>query len=120
MFRHLHKDSMKCTLHYGKTRLASCQALAGIDIVLTTYHTVSAEWKNGKGKEQSVLFSGHWKRIVLDEGEYSEYTANMLGLIMDVSQPISSEMKAHRCPAPFANSNRDLGGLSLELQYRYC
>lgn len=33
-------------------------------IVLTTYHTVSAEWKNGS----SLLFRTKWKRIVLDEG----------------------------------------------------
>lgn len=119
MFRHLHENRLKFTLHYGKTKLVSCQDLAGIDIVLTTYHTVSAEWKHGKGKEQSILFSGHWRRIVLDEGEYFEYSVNMLALTTDISQPISSEMKVHRCLAPFANLKRDLAGLSPELQYRY-
>lgn len=41
--------------------------LTGVDVVLTTYHTVSAEWSE-TGKSSSLLFSVKWKRIVLDEG----------------------------------------------------
>lgn len=40
------------------------------NIVITTYHTVSAEWNSNRDREVSVLFAVHWRRIVLDEGEY--------------------------------------------------
>ncbi|KAK9414057.1 putative Helicase ATP-binding domain-containing protein [Seiridium unicorne] len=39
-------------------------------LVLTTYHTVSAEWKKGTSSDDSVLFSVRWKRIVLDEAHF--------------------------------------------------
>ena len=38
-------------------------------IVLTTYHTMSAEWRNNKIVENSTLFKRRWKRVILDEGE---------------------------------------------------
>lgn len=37
-------------------------------LVLTTYHTVSTEWRNGNGADTSILFKTRWKRIILDEG----------------------------------------------------
>lgn len=61
---------MKFKLHHGKTKLYTLGDLEGVDIVLTTYHTVSAEWKGGTGSEHSVMFSVHWRRIVLDEGMF--------------------------------------------------
>lgn len=55
--------------HYGKTRFTNQYELDGVNVVLTTYHTVSAEWKNGREVESSILFSVRWKRIILDEGQ---------------------------------------------------
>jgi SNF2 family DNA or RNA helicase len=42
--------------------------LVTVNMVLTTYHTVAAEWKADKGSRKSPLFSVRWKRIILDEG----------------------------------------------------
>ncbi|KAL0475569.1 SNF2 family N-terminal domain-containing protein [Neurospora intermedia] len=36
-------------------------------IVLTTYHTVSAEWRNAGEYARSGIFSRRWRRIILDE-----------------------------------------------------
>jgi len=55
--------------HHGKTRLADTNELDAVNMVLTTYHTVSAEWKAGNGADRSILFSTRWRRIILDEGE---------------------------------------------------
>lgn len=66
--RHLFMNRMNVKLHYGKTRLNNLKDLEGIDIVLTTYHTISAEWNSGMEDEKSMVFSLHWRRIVLDEG----------------------------------------------------
>lgn len=60
---------LKWQLHYGKTRLTSRYELNDVNVVLTTYHTVSAEWKNEREAESSILFSVRWKRIILDEGQ---------------------------------------------------
>lgn len=55
--------------HYGKTRFSRRYELDDVNVVLTTYHTVSAEWKNEREAESSVLFSVRWRRIILDEGK---------------------------------------------------
>jgi SNF2 family DNA or RNA helicase len=55
--------------HHGKNRIAGIQDLASVNIVLTTYHTVSADWKSGPGLAHSPIFAVRWKRIILDEGQ---------------------------------------------------
>ena len=47
----------------------SLSEFEGIHVVLTTYHTVSAEWRSQNAEGTSVLFSVKWNRIILDEGE---------------------------------------------------
>lgn len=67
--RHVIEGGLKCRRHHGKTRLADTNELDAVNVVLTTYHTVSAEWKAGNGAGRSILFSARWRRIILDEGE---------------------------------------------------
>lgn len=59
---------LRCSRHYGKTRLSDISEIASLDVVLTTYHTVSSDWHSGK---PSLLFSVDWRRIILDEGKVS-------------------------------------------------
>lgn len=61
---------MTCRRHHRETRLSSISELDGLNIVLTTYHTVSAEWNFGNGVGSSILFSIRWRRVILDEGKY--------------------------------------------------
>ena len=46
-----------------------CSEVENFNLVLTTFHTVSAEWKNDRSSTDSVIFSTHWRRVILDEGE---------------------------------------------------
>lgn len=55
--------------HYGHDRLSEDVDLTSYDIVLSTYHTVMADWTTGKESSRSVLYSTCWKRIILDEGK---------------------------------------------------
>ncbi|KAH8652844.1 SNF2 family N-terminal domain-containing protein [Ilyonectria robusta] len=57
-------------LHHGKSRLTDPSELQDTALVLTTYHTVSTEWRNGSGRESSVLFTTRWRRVVLDEAHF--------------------------------------------------
>ncbi|OAR04576.1 hypothetical protein LLEC1_02187 [Akanthomyces lecanii] len=66
MLKHVFDGALRFTRHHAKSRITSIGALKSVDVVLTTYHTVSAEWSE-TGKSSSVLFSAKWKRIVLDE-----------------------------------------------------
>lgn len=55
--------------HHGRSRRQGAASGADAsDIVLTTYQTVESEYRQTKAKK-GVLFSTHWDRIVLDEGE---------------------------------------------------
>lgn len=58
--------------HHGKTKFANPWEVDGFNIVLTTYYTVSAEWKGGMDSSSSVLFNVKWRRIILDEGKLKE------------------------------------------------
>lgn len=68
---HVVAGGLQCRRHHGKTRLTDLRDLDGVNVVLTTYHTVSAEWKDGKEAENSALFGVCWRRIILDEGGFS-------------------------------------------------
>ncbi|TLS30089.1 hypothetical protein PpBr36_02652 [Pyricularia pennisetigena] len=68
--RHTHTGAMRCHRHHANTRITSPESLEGVAIVLTTYHTVSAEWMPGiHTKSNTVLFGVRWARIILDEGK---------------------------------------------------
>lgn len=60
---------MKYRRHHGKTRLTDASEVGELNIVLTTYQTVTAEWKSKRGVEHSALFGVRWRRVILDEGK---------------------------------------------------
>ncbi|RSM00791.1 hypothetical protein CEP52_008933 [Fusarium oligoseptatum] len=64
---HVVRGGMAWHRHHREARLSSTNELDHFNIVLTTYHTVSAEWNNGNGVRSSTLFSVRWERIILDE-----------------------------------------------------
>jgi SNF2 family DNA or RNA helicase len=69
MNRHVFQNKFTYRRHHDKMRLVDMHEFNGLNVVLTTYHTVSSEWKAENGTRNSILFSVHWRRIVLDEGE---------------------------------------------------
>jgi SNF2 family DNA or RNA helicase len=59
---------MKVRRHYQKERILEHQDVCGYNIVLTTYHTIMADWAGGNGFEDKSIFAIRWRRIILDEG----------------------------------------------------
>ncbi|EHK48686.1 hypothetical protein TRIATDRAFT_11002, partial [Trichoderma atroviride IMI 206040] len=64
--------------HHGKTKLSGNMLYNGINIVLTTYHTVSAEWKSHGEHSPSILFSTRWRRVILDEAHFIRNSSSQL------------------------------------------
>jgi hypothetical protein len=62
--RHVKSNILRVCRFHGKPRPASPVELAEYDVVLTTYATLSAEYKS-----RGVLHRVNWYRIVLDEGK---------------------------------------------------
>ncbi|KAI8721575.1 Helicase ATP-binding domain-containing protein [Fusarium sp. LHS14.1] len=67
LFEHVVHEGMAWHRHHRETRVSSTNELERFNIVLTTYHTVSAERNNGNGVRNSTLFSVRWERIILDK-----------------------------------------------------
>lgn len=64
--KHTHSTMFRWYKHHGNCRLSQLSHLALYDLVLTTYETVSAEFK-GPRSANSILFQAHWHRVILDE-----------------------------------------------------
>jgi SNF2 family DNA or RNA helicase len=66
---HVHCGMLTWFNHHGKNKFQALHGKAMYDVVLTTYGTVEQEKRRNRSGNDS-LFSYHWKRIILDEGEY--------------------------------------------------
>ncbi|KAI8947469.1 SNF2 family N-terminal domain-containing protein [Xylaria longipes] len=67
---HVFKGRLKWCRHHNKSRITSFDNISSQHIVLTTYHTVSAEWKEYTNARPSPLFCVRWRRIILDEAHF--------------------------------------------------
>ncbi|KAK8139402.1 hypothetical protein PG984_002782 [Apiospora sp. TS-2023a] len=67
---HVACGAMRGVRHHGKDRIKDLSELEGVNVVLTTYHTVSAESKTDDTRLNSILFFVRWKRIILDEAHF--------------------------------------------------
>ncbi|KAL8318202.1 hypothetical protein RB597_005463 [Gaeumannomyces tritici] len=67
---HIFAGRLVCRRHHAKTRLSEPSNIRGVNVVLTTYHTVSAEWRPTGPLQSSILFSTRWRRIILDEAHF--------------------------------------------------
>ncbi|KAK1728108.1 SNF2 family N-terminal domain-containing protein [Colletotrichum acutatum] len=65
--KHLLGDHFNWRRHHAKTQLKDVCHLSTSDIILTTYTTLSKEWKVHVQTNESPIFSHEWHRIILDE-----------------------------------------------------
>ncbi|EAA36359.2 hypothetical protein GE21DRAFT_2384 [Neurospora crassa] len=64
---HVEPGAFSWCRHHGNDRLITTNDAHQPTIILTTYHTVSAEWRNAGESARSGIFSRRWRRIILDE-----------------------------------------------------
>lgn len=65
---HVRDGGLRFCRHHGKTKLTALSDIDAVNVVLTTYHTLSADWKSCKASENHIMFSVRWRRVILDEG----------------------------------------------------
>jgi hypothetical protein len=64
---HVIAGGMKFHRHHLKSRLNEIHDIEAVNIVLTTYQTLSADWKLWKASDNHIMFAVRWRRIILDE-----------------------------------------------------
>jgi hypothetical protein len=65
---HVRRGGLICKRHHGKTRIQDVEDLESVDVVLTTYHTLTSEWRRHSPSSPMAIFTLGWYRVVLDEG----------------------------------------------------
>lgn len=63
---HLHSGKIIWTKHHGSQRLRDQEELQRYGLVITTFQTVSSEYRK-LASVPSVLFTASWHRVILDE-----------------------------------------------------
>ena len=64
--QHVQAGVLRVILYHGPTRHTDVQRIKNNSVVITTYKIMSME--GDQGQTESLIFSTHWRRVVLDEG----------------------------------------------------
>jgi SNF2 family DNA or RNA helicase len=104
---HVQPGVMRFCRHHGKERIGNIQAIERMNIVLTTYHTLSADWNNNDNARRT-MFSVRWRRIILDE---AHLIRNMKTRMARALCDLEARSRWAVTGTPIQNHLSDLSGL---------
>lgn len=124
--RHFRPSSVQVLVYYGQARQKHCKFFNNYDIILTTYNSVSLDWRLYKLQRREenarTLFSTYWHRVVLDEGgnsglqhEAQYYTALKARKLW---WPANKHRAAHMIRSKHTASAKSI--FALEAEHRWC
>ncbi|CAG8952746.1 hypothetical protein HYFRA_00008990 [Hymenoscyphus fraxineus] len=69
---HVFPNKLNCHIYHGQNK-KEADNFAAYDVVITTYHTLSAIWRKRirNNAHENPIFASRWYRVVLDEGKES-------------------------------------------------
>ena len=104
---HVRRDCIRHCRHHGKDRLGSFDEISRFNIILTTYHTLSADWKSND-EMRRIIFAVRWRRIILDE---AHLIRNMKTQMARALCDIEALSRWAVTGTPIQNNLGDLSGL---------
>lgn len=104
---HVRANTMRHCRHHGKDRINSPDDITDVNIVLTTYHTLSADWKAADATRR-MIFSIRWRRIILDEAHLVRNTKTRMARALN---DLKARSRWAVTGTPIQNNLSDLAGL---------
>ncbi|KAF8862893.1 hypothetical protein BDZ45DRAFT_702737 [Acephala macrosclerotiorum] len=101
--RHIHAGQMRLAVYHGSNRHLLPSKFWETDIILTTYETLRLDWA-----ASGPLYSGTWRRLVLDE---AHYIRNRSSQLFKAASAIASKSRWGLTGTPIHNSLDDYGAL---------
>lgn len=114
----MHSGELNWIVHHGRNRLKDATQLERLDLVVTTYHTLVADWRKQRGTVTHPLFTTHWHRVILDEGPSKLSMFHNFEAADADFQHTTSGTEAQRPPRLFALYKRRADGESPALRFR--
>ncbi|CZR60109.1 uncharacterized protein PAC_10004 [Phialocephala subalpina] len=101
--RHIHAGQMRLAVYHGSSRRLLPSEFWKTDIILTTYETLRSEWA-----ARGPLYSGTWRRVVLDE---AHHIRNRSSQLFKAASAVASKSRWCLTGTPIHNSLDDYGAL---------
>ncbi|KAE8448034.1 hypothetical protein EG329_009957 [Mollisiaceae sp. DMI_Dod_QoI] len=101
--RHIHAGKMRLAVYHGSNRRVLASEFSKTDIILTTYETLRSEWTTN-----GPLYSGTWRRVVLDE---AHHIRNRSSQLFKAASAVTSKSRWCLTGTPIHNSLEDYGAL---------